>query len=616
MNQPQMRIIKFIGKLIDFYADLGFYGFLLRVNQYFKIKYNFGFALGPNLGSNYVEWVRRYDSPTAHDIEGMKQRAIQFPIQPLISIIMPVYKPNMTWLVEAIESVQGQIYTHWELCIADDGSQSDEVKQYLSALAAADARVKVVFRPQNGHISAASNSAIELSSGQWLALMDNDDVLSPQALFWVVKAINDHPQAKMIYSDEDKITEKGQRYAPYFKCDWNIDLFYGHNMFSHLGVYEAELVKGLGGFREGFEGAQDHDLTLRCVEQVGAGAVFHIPRVLYHWRSHASSTAKTGDSKPYAVAAGEKALDEHFQRTNVAATVQWDTVGYRVRYALPSPQPLVSIVIPTRNGLSLLKQCVDSITAKTTYAHVEVLVVDNGSDDPATLQYLSSLVSSGLARVLADPRPFNYSALNNHAVTHAQGAYLVLMNNDIEVITPDWIEEMLGLASQPAVGAVGARLWYANDTLQHGGVITGLGGVAGHAHKHLPKGQPGFFYRAQLVQAFSAVTAACLMVKKSTYLEVGGLNEVDLTVAFNDVDFCLRVKAAGYRNVWTPHAELYHHESATRGLEDTPEKVLRFQQEAQYMQQRWGESLRYDFAYSPNLSLDHEDFSYAWPPRV
>jgi GT2 family glycosyltransferase len=229
---------------------------------------------------------------------------------------------------------------------------------------------------------------------------------------------------------------------------------------------------------------------------------------------------------------------------------------------------------------------------------------------------MASLVALGRARVLADPRPFNYSALNNHAVTQAQGEYLVLMNNDIEVITPDWIEEMLGLASQPSVGAVGARLWYANGTLQHGGVITGIGGVAGHAHKHLPKGQIGYFSRAQLVQAFSAVTAACLMIKKSTYLEVGGLNEVDLTVAFNDVDFCLRVKEADYRNVWTPHAELYHHESATRGMEDTPEKVRRFQQEVRYMQQRWGEGLRHDFAYSPNLSLEHEDFSYAWPPRV
>ena len=568
--------------------------------------------------NDYAEWIRRYDTLTDESRAAMHIRIGGLAHQPLISVVMPTYNPKPEWLIEAIESVRHQIYPHWELCIADDASTNQEIRRVLERYAETDSRIKVVFREQNGHISAASNSAIELATGEWIALLDNDDVLPEQALFWVAQSINNQPQARLIYSDEDKLDDGGRRHAPYFKCDWNPDLFYCQNMFSHLGVYEAELVKHIGGFRVGFEGAQDYDLALRCIEHIDPAQIIHIPRVLYHWRVHVESTASSAEAKPYAMLAGERALNEHFQHQEIAARAKLVGCGYRIRYALPNQPPLVSLIIPTRNGLNLIKQCIESIFAKTTYKNYEILIVDNNSDDPETLGYFASLAEDSRIRILRDERPFNYSALNNAAVQQARGEYLGLINNDIEVISPEWLDEMMGLAIQPGVGAVGARLWFPRETIQHGGIILGMGAsrIAGHAHYQIPRGNHGYFGRASLINSFSAVSAACLVVKKCLYQEVGGLDETNLKVAFNDVDFCLRVREAGYRNVWTPYAELYHHESATRGYEDTPEKQLRFSGEVLYMQKRWGGLLMNDPAYSPNLTLDHEDFSYAWPPRI
>ena len=567
--------------------------------------------------NDYIEWIHRYDTVTDETRTTIRARIDTFVHKPLISVVMPVYNPPLNMLEDAIRSVQGQLYPNWELCIADDASTDVGVHKLLQRYAENDSRIKVVFRKENGHISAASNSALELVSGEYVALLDNDDLLREHALFWVADAIVANPTAGLIYSDEDKIEESGRRYDPYFKPDWNPDLFLSHNMICHLGVYRTDLVRQLGGFREGYEGAQDYDLALRCTEQLAHHQIVHIPRVLYHWRSHPGSTAQAGSEKNYALLAGERALNDHFARAQVAAKAELLDFGmYRARYFIPAPAPLVSLIIPTRNGLDLIKQCIDSIFAKTTYKNYEILVVDNNSDDPKTLAYFASLAGDNRIRFLRDERPFNYSALNNAAVQQARGEYVGLINNDIEVISPEWLEEMMSLAIQPGVGAVGARLWYPNDTLQHGGCITGLGGVAGHAHKHLPKGSPGYISRAQLTQTLSVVTAACLVVKKSTYQEVCGLDETNLKVAFNDVDFCLRVREAGYRNVWTPYAELYHYESATRGYEDIPEKQLRFRDEVLYMKKRWGDLLMNDPAYSLNLTLDHEDFSLAWPPRV
>ena len=567
---------------------------------------------------NYSKWTRRFDTLTDEIRAKMRRIADGFAYKPLISVVMPCYNPKPEWLREAIESVRRQIYPHWELCIADDASTDPTIRSIMEDYSRRDARIRVVFRSINGHISAASNSALALAAGEYVALLDHDDILAEQALFWVAEAINRHPDAGLIYSDEDKITESGIRRDPNFKCDWNYDLFLSQNMICHLGVYKAWLLCKIGGFREELEGAQDYDLALRFIEQLYPSQIVHIPRVLYHWRVHLNSAAQNANAKPYAYVAAERALNEHLARKGISAQAKrlQNCSSYRVRYMLPEPAPLVTLIIPTRNGLHLIRQCLSSILEKTDYLNYEIIVVDYGSDDPQTLAYFDIIGSDPRIRILRDDRPFNYSALNNRAVRVAQGELVGLINNDIEVISPDWLTEMVSIALQPGVGAVGARLWYPDNTLQHGGVVLGVGGVATHSHNHLPRGNPGYFGRAMLQQSFSAVTAACLVVRRSIFLEVGGFEEENLKIAFGDVDFCLRVREAGYRNVWTPYAEAYHHESATRGYEDTPEKQARFAGEIRYMQDRWGSLLLNDPAYSANLTLDREDFSYAWPPRV
>ncbi|NOS88280.1 MAG: glycosyltransferase family 2 protein [Methylococcaceae bacterium] len=564
----------------------------------------------------YANWVKAFDTLTDHKRAFLHKQMARFKHKPLISVVMPVYNPNPEWLEAAILSVRAQLYPHWELCIADDASTDPAIRPLLTRLSQLDRRIKIEFRAQNGHICAASNSALALAQGAWVALLDHDDSLPEHALFWVVDAINRHPECRLFYSDEDKLDEQGQRADAYFKCDWNPDLFYSQNMFSHLGVYDAQLLRTVGGFRAGFEGSQDYDLALRCIEHIGTHQVHHIPRVLYHWRIHLDSTAHSTDAKPYAMLAGERAINGHLARRGVDAQAEFVGYGYRVRYALPKTLPLVSLIIPTRNGLALLKACLKSIFAKTTYPHYEVLVIDNGSDDPATLRFLKKLAAKPQVRVLRDEGPFNYSALNNAAVKVARGEIIGLINNDIEVISPDWLSEMVSHALRPEVGAVGAKLLYDDNTVQHAGIILGIHGVAGHAHSFLPRDDLGYFCRARILQSFSAVTGACLLVRKALYDAVGGLNESELQVAFNDVDFCLKLLELGYRNVWTPYAELYHHESATRGLDDTHEKQVRFLKEIDYMKQRWGKLLQNDPAYSPNLTLAAEDFSLAWPPRL
>jgi glycosyltransferase involved in cell wall biosynthesis len=605
---------------LNSYSDVSASG-IDPLDHYFK----FGKAEGrqpanshlSNVGSNdYFKWVMEFDTLNSSERNEMLKRIAQHKNKPLISIVMPVYNPKPEWLEEAIKSVRSQIYSNWELCIADDASTNPSIRTILETYAREDDRIHVVFRKENGHISAASNSALSLAKGEWVALLDHDDLLADHALYWVADAINKSPNSRLFYSDEDKIDESGVRSGPYFKCDWNEDLFYSHNLITHLGIYQSELLRKIGGFRLGYEGSQDYDLALRCIEHIDQDQIHHIPRVLYHWRVHDESTAMSSDAKPYAMIAGERAINEHLLRKGVDATAELIGYGYRVRYALPQVLPLVSLIIPTRNGLSFLKVCIDSIMQKTTYSNYEILIVDNGSDELACLNYLKTIVSNPNITVVRDEQPFNYSALNNAAVKAARGEIIGLINNDIEVISPDWLSEMVSHVLRPEVGAVGARLWYSNDTLQHGGVILGLGGVVAHSHRTLPKGNPGYCGRASLIQSFSAVTAACLLIRKSIYEELGGLNEAELKVAYNDVDFCLRVREAGYRNIWTPYAELYHHESATRGPDDTLEKVVRFDSEKEYMITRWKGLLANDPAYSPNLTLNHEDFSLAWPPRV
>jgi len=531
---------------------------------------------------------------------------------------MPVYNPPIPLLREAIDSVLAQVYPHWELCIADDASSDPKVREALAQYSQRDACIHVVYRPRNDHIAAASNSALAIATGEFVALMDQDDLLSAHALFEVAKTFRNCPDAGVIYSDEDKISESGVRFAPYFKPDYNYELLLGQNTVNHLGAYSRKLLQEVGGFRVGMEGSQDHDVVLRCIERLRPAQVIHIPKVLYHWRARRGSTAASVDQKPYARTAGLRAINEHLARTLPGATAEAHSEAknfYRVVFPLPDPAPGVSIIIPTRNAYPLLYLCLTTLFEKTRYPNFEVVVVDNGSDDPALLDYLERLEQAGKIIVLRDDGPFNFSALNNRAVARCTREYVLLLNNDIEIIEPNWLAEMVSVAARPGVGAVGARLWYPDRTLQHGGTIVGLGGVAGHAHKRLAAGREGYFGRAVLLQSLSAVTAACLLVKRSIFNEVGGLDEKNLTIAFNDVDFCLKIVQAGYRNIWTPHAQLIHHESATRGSDLAPEKAARFQAEVLFMQQKWGERLLNDPAFNINLSLNDENFALADAPR-
>ncbi len=570
-----------------------------------------------NPAYDYTAWIARYDSFSYDDRRRLREKSRALPHRPLISVVMPVYDTPEQWLTKAIDSVRRQFYPFWELCIADDCSPKPHVREVLRRYEQLDQRIKVVYREENGHISAASNSALEIATGEFVALLDHDDELPAHALYMVAAEINAHPLADVVYSDEDKIDEEGRRYNPYFKPDWNPDLLQGQNFVSHLGVYRRAAVNEVQGFRVGFEGCQDWDLVLRVTEGLPAERIRHIPRILYHWRAIEGSTARGVEEKDYIAGTSRRVVQEHCDRTGLDADVlPVPGGGYRVRRRLSASPPLVSIIIPTHNHCVLLRHGIKTLRERTTYPRYEVLVVDNRSNDPETLAYLEELKHEDGVRVLRYAKPFNYSAINNFAVAHAQGDLICLMNNDVEVITPGWLEEMVSQALRPEIGAVGALLYYPDDTVQHAGVVLGLGGVAGHIYNRMPRGMDGYFNRARLVQNYTAVTAACLLIRKTTFEEVGGLEERNLPVSFNDADLCLKVHAAGYRNLWTPFAELYHHESASRGQEDTPEKQARCKQEVDYMIERWVDILRMDPAHNPNISLETSNFSYADPPRL
>mgnify|MGYP002639478232 CR=1 FL=1 len=567
--------------------------------------------------NNYKVWLKLYNKPSSKKRMKMIDLINTFSFSPKFSIIMPTYNSNITWLKKATESANNQIYTNWELCIADDSSSDSRCIEELKYYEKTNNRINVVFREKNGHISEASNSAIKIATGDWIILLDHDDLLSDDALFWLAYTINKNPKACLIYSDEDKIDSHGNHSEPYFKCDWNYDLFLSQNMINHLGAYKLNIVNKIGGFRKGFEGSQDYDLALRFIEQINEDQIVHIPRILYHWRIHKDSTAEISNIKPYAFTAAQTAIKEHLLRKEVKADVNiLENNMYRVKYHLPEDIPGVSIIIPTYNNYKMLKTCIDSILAKTNYPEYEIIIINNNSDDKYTLQYFNSLSDISNIKIIDDSREFNFSSINNRAVEHVSNEYICFLNDDIEVITPDWLSEMISFSIQSRVGAVGAKLWYFNETLQHGGIITGIGGVAGHSHKYLPKGNEGYFCRANIIQSLSAVTAACMVVSKSIFEEVKGFNESDLSIAFNDVDLCLKIQKLGYINIWTPYAELYHHESASRGKEDSKLKQIRFSKEIEYMKDTWMKQIYNDPAYSPNLSINDEDFSLAWPPRT
>lgn len=565
----------------------------------------------------YAGWAARFDTLTADIGADLLVRVDRLGLDaPLISVLLPVYQTPERWLRKCIESVVNQAYQRWQLCIVDDASPDGRVMAILREYAVRDPRIEVMRREVNGHISEASNSALAMARGSFVALLDHDDELRPHALLEMAEAIVSQPDLGLLYSDEDKIDAKGHRFDPYFKPDFDPDLLRSQNYVCHLTTIRTELVRRVGGFRVGFEGSQDHDLILRCTEQLRPFQIRHIPKVLYHWRAIEGSTALSRDAKDYASSAGARAVSDHLARRYPRAHVEELSHGhYRVRWPLPEPLPKVCLVVPTRDKVGLLRTCVDSILAKTSYTSYEVVIVDNQSIDPLTFDYLSEVSRDDRVRVLRYDAPFNYSAINNWAVRQCDGEVVGLINNDIEVISPDWLEEMVSHALRPDVGAVGAMLYYPHDTIQHAGVVLGVHGVAAHLYAGMPRGYPGHGGRARVAQQLSAVTGACLLVRREAFDRVGGLDE-SLQVAFNDIDFCLRLREAGYRNIWTPFAELYHHESASRGSEDTEEKKRRFAMEVELMQRRWGAQLRCDPAYNPNLSLTSTCSELSVPPRT
>lgn len=559
---------------------------------------------------DYGQWIKKTERPK---LEKFLHTQLCNPrTEPLISLVLPCYNTDPKLLKACIDSVTQQDYPSWQLCIVDDASTSHAHLEVIQKAQTQHPNIQFHARKENGHISQASNDALAMAKGEYSLLLDHDDQLAQHALTLFVDAINKHPQAKLFYADEDKIDEDGHRFMPHFKPDWNPDLLTSQNYIGHPVMYQTQHLKSIEGFRVGVEGSQDHDLLLRYTQNLSADEIVHLPWILYHWRATENSTAQNTGSKNYTTQAGIKALQDHFdrQKLNVSVTAGSYANTYRCQWPLPEKRPLVSLLIPTRDGHDILKACIESILEKTTYKNYEILILNNQSTCSKTLALFDTFKEQhSNVRVLDWNHPFNYSAINNFGVEQSKGEVIGLINNDIEVITSDWLEEMVSHAIRPDIGCVGAKLFYPNDTIQHAGVILGIGGVAGHNHKYFAKVHPGYFSRLALTQNLSAVTAACLVVEKSIYQQVNGLDEDNLPVAFNDVDFCLKVQEIGYNNLFTPWAELYHHESISRGAEDTSAKQRRAQKEISFMKHKWHTQLHHDPAYNRNLTLTYENFS-------
>lgn len=553
--------------------------------------------------AEYARWIAR-NEPQARDLAA--QRRAAFARAPLFSIVVPVYNPPAEFLKALLQSVREQTYARWELCLAD-ASTAGRVRDLLERAAAADGRIRVCRLPSNGGIVGNSNAALSMATGDYVVFADHDDELAPFALHELASAINRQPAADFLYSDEDKLDFRGRRVEPMFKPDWSPDLLRARNYICHLVCVKRELVNEVGGFRAGFDGAQDHDFVLRCTER--AACIVHVPAVLYHWRMHAQSTAAFKESKSYAYDAGKRAVAEHMQRLGIEASVSDGPVlgTYQVSHHLRE-QPLVSVIVPNRDHPEMLARCVRSVL-ESGYANIELLIVENGSRQAETFAYYRELEQRPNVRILRWERSFNYAAVNNFAARQARGELLLFLNNDVEAIGPDWLEAMVKHALLPGVGAVGAKLYYPDDTVQHAGIVVGMGGVAGHSHLHYPRHAPGHDQRLLVVQNVSAVTGACLLCPRRVFEAVGGFDE-GFVLAFNDVDLCLAILSAGHRIVWTPEAELYHFESKTRGYEDTPEKQLRFRRESDLFHLKWGRFLAAgDPYYSRHFRLDRADFA-------
>ena len=557
--------------------------------------------------NNYVRWFAVHKATKA-ELEA--QAETRFELNPLISIAVPLYHTPIKYLDAMIESVSKQTYANWELCLANGSPDDEKLKSALAAHRARDKRIRVTELKENLGIAGNTNAALAMAKGEFIALLDHDDTLAPNALYEYVKVFNEHPDYDMFYSDEDKIDESGKKhFDPNFKPDYNLDLFMTNNYICHFFMVKKEIVDKINGFRAGYDGAQDYDFILRCIEN--GNHIHHVPKILYHWRSHKNSTARDFSSKEYAYDAGRRALQDHFDRLGMDVTTNYGPQfgWYSNEYHLAS-HPLVSVLIPNKDHVPDLKRCLDSIYDRVTYDNFEIIVIENNSTEPETFAYYEEMVEAhDNFRVVYYEGGFNYAAINNFGFESALGDYILLLNNDVEVITENLFEHMLGFCMREDVGVVGAKLYYDDETIQHAGVVVGVNGVAAHAFSGMHRVELGYMARAVVCQNYSAVTAACMMVKSKIYREAGGLDGENFAVAFNDIDFCLRVGKMGYRVVFDAEAELYHSESKSRGYEDTPEKMERFSKEIDRFMLRWKDFMdQGDPCYNPNFSGENALF--------
>ena len=555
----------------------------------------------------YSEWIK-HNFATKEQLEIQKQTKFEY--EPLISVVVPLYKTPKNYLKALVDSIKAQSYSNWELVLSDGSGEPSPIADLLNQMSSEDNRIKVISADKQYRIVENTNRAIEHANGEFIAFADHDDCLAPDALFETVKALNEDKTIEFIYTDEDKTDGNGKTFfEPQMKPDFNLDLLRTVNYICHLSVIKREILDKIGYLDNKYEGAQDYDLTLRAIENTDK--IYHIPRVLYHWRSHVNSTAENPESKKYAFEAGRRAIQAHYDRLNIKAEViDGEYPGlYRTKY-IRDYDPLISIIIPNKDHIDDLKRCIDSIEEKSSYKNYEFIIVENNSENDETFEFYKKLEEENKkVKVVYYKGIFNFSLINNFGAEHANGEYYLLLNNDTSIINGDCFDEMLGYCMRSDVGIVGARLYFEDDTIQHAGVVVGFGGIAGHCFVMQPRGNTGYCHRIICAQDYSAVTAACMMVDAKVFKEVNGLSG-DLAVAFNDIDFCLRVREAGYLIVYNPYAELYHFESKSRGLEDTPEKVSRFNSEIDKFEKRWGDFLeKGDPYYSPNLTLDSQDFS-------
>ena len=543
----------------------------------------------------YQRWFERHRA-TPEQVAAMRNEARKFAYQPCITIITPVFNTPVQWLEEAVQLVLGQAYESWELILVDDNSSDEPLQKYLPTLASRDSRIKILKLQGSRGISAALNRGIEHSRGEWIGFLDHDDLLEPDALFQTAKLLQQIPEADLIYSDEDKLTEAGFD-APLFKPGWSPDFFLSCNYLGHFVVVRRELVLRVGGFRSEFDSAQDYDFFFRVIEQTDR--IHHIPRVLYHWRRSGGSSAISPWQKPGQLAAARRAIEEHLQRKGIRGhvAIDWRTHAYGVKRELAEAKK-ISIIIPASDRIDLLSSCIESITTKTNYPNYELVVVsqDNQSEEAR------SSFSRSKHRLLQYDGPRNDSAVKNFAVEQTRSPWLLFLDNDLEVIDGEWLSAMAEHIQRPEVGAVGARLLWPNDTVEHAGIVLGVGGIAGHAFRGLLAEDPRVFKQLQVTRNYSCVTGACLLTRRDVFIEVGGFDEEGLAMAFNDVDLCLKMRRAGYLIVYTPFAKLYRHESAARPMPSEP-------RETGVMRERWPELLQRDPYYNPNLSRERADFS-------